>query len=110
MLAGINAAHKVAGRAAWCPGRDEAYLGVMVDDLVSHGADEPYRMFTSRAEFRLLLRQDNADLRLTEAGRELGVVGDERWRVFQTKRSELEAHEKKLNAHRIRLNSDDAKQ
>ena len=110
MLAGINAAHKVAGRAAWCPGRDEAYLGVMVDDLVSHGADEPYRMFTSRAEFRLLLRQDNADLRLTELGRELGVVGDERWRVFQTKRSELEAHEKKLNAHRIRLNSDDAKQ
>ena len=106
LLAGINAARKVANASAWCPGRDEAYLGVMVDDLVTHGANEPYRMFTSRAEFRLLLRQDNADLRLTETGRELGIVGDARWREFTHKRSDLLAHDKRLHEQRIRVGSD----
>ncbi|MDB5811063.1 MAG: tRNA uridine 5-carboxymethylaminomethyl modification enzyme MnmG [Betaproteobacteria bacterium] len=86
LLAGINAARFVAGDEAWCPRRNEAYLGVLVDDLITRGVAEPYRMFTSRAEYRLSLREDNADMRLTEIGRELGVVDDVRWQAFERKR------------------------
>ena len=90
LLAGTNAALRVQEKEAWCPARDEAYLGVLVDDLATMGTKEPYRMFTSRAEYRLLLREDNADARLTEKGRELGLVDDVRWAAFQEKMSRVE--------------------
>jgi len=99
LLAGANAALQVAGKPDWCPRRDEAYVGVLVDDLINNGTNEPYRMFTSRAEFRLVLREDNADVRLTERGRELGLVGDERWAAFRAKRDRVDAIRETLRRH-----------
>lgn len=96
LLAGINAAAQALGRESWYPRRDEAYLGVMIDDLITHGTSEPYRMFTSRAEYRLILREDNADLRLTEQGRKLGIVSDQRWARFCTKREAIEQESQRL--------------
>jgi tRNA uridine 5-carboxymethylaminomethyl modification enzyme len=96
LLAGINAARHVRGEAGWCPRRDEAYLGVLVDDLITRGVTEPYRMFTSRAEYRLQLREDNADSRLTEIGRSLGVVNDVRWEAFARKRDAIERERERL--------------
>ncbi len=98
LLAGINAALQAQDKEAWCPRRDEAYIGVMVDDLITRGVTEPYRMFTSRAEYRLSLREDNADLRLTEQGRALGLVDDVRWEAFNRKREAIERETARLRA------------
>ena len=98
LLAGINAARFVRGESGWSPRRDEAYLGVLIDDLITRGVTEPYRMFTSRAEYRLQLREDNADLRLTERGRELGVIDDGRWNVFARKRDAIALEQERLKS------------
>ena len=96
LLAGLNAALQVREQEAWCPRRDEAYLGVLVDDLITRGVSEPYRMFTSRAEYRLQLREDNADLRLTGIGRRLGIVDDIRWKAFEQKREAIAQEQERL--------------
>jgi tRNA uridine 5-carboxymethylaminomethyl modification enzyme len=101
LLAGLNAARRVRGEDGWFPRRDEAYLGVLVDDLITRGVSEPYRMFTSRAEYRLQLREDNADLRLTEIGRRMGVVDDARWTAFARKRDAIDAELARLAATAI---------
>ena len=106
LLAGINAARQVSDKPPWIPRRDEAYIGVMVDDLVHLGTTEPYRMFTSRAEFRLRLRQDNADLRLLELGREMGLVGDVRLQQFRAKRRAVDALAEKLRGDMVFPGSD----
>ena len=108
LVAGINAALQSQGRPAWSPGRSEAYMGVMIDDLITRGTIEPYRMFTSRAEYRLLLREDNADSRLTPVGRELGLVDDVRWAAFEAKQSSVEQLKAALRACMVRPNSSEA--
>jgi tRNA uridine 5-carboxymethylaminomethyl modification enzyme len=102
IVAGINAARQFRGEAPWTPRRDQAYIGVLIDDLVTRGTSEPYRMFTSRAEYRLLLREDNADRRLTPVGRELGVVDDERWLAFESKLEATESEAARLGTLIVR--------
>ena len=106
LLAGANAALQVLDKDVWCPTRNTAYMGVLVDDLITMGTNEPYRMFTSRAEYRLLLREDNADIRLTETGRNLGLVDDYRWKSFCEKQEAIELETQRLKSTWIQPNSD----
>jgi tRNA uridine 5-carboxymethylaminomethyl modification enzyme len=108
LIAGLNAARLVQDQESWCPKRNEAYMGVMIDDLITRGTQEPYRMFTSRAEYRLLLREDNADLRLTEKGHELGLVDNVRWQAFETKREAISNLQDDLKKKWIRAESPEA--
>jgi tRNA uridine 5-carboxymethylaminomethyl modification enzyme len=111
LLAGINAARAARGQEGWFPRRDEAYTGVLVDDLITRGVSEPYRMFTSRAEYRLTLREDNADERLTPIGRELGIVDDRRWALFERKREAIAREQRRLDGILVRpadITPDDA--
>jgi len=101
LIAGLNAGLQVREMEPWCPRRDEAYIGVMIDDLITSGTSEPYRMFTSRAEYRLLLREDNADMRLTPKGRELGLVDDQRWSIFDSKRNAVANETARLEAYKF---------
>ncbi len=105
LVAGVNAARAAKGLDLWSPRREESYIGVMIDDLITLGTKEPYRMFTSRAEYRLLLREDNADLRLTEIGRDLGLVGERRWRAFNEKREAIEREQQRLSEIMVTPNS-----
>ncbi len=109
LLAAINAARQVQQKEAWTPTRDQAYIGVLVDDLVTLGTQEPYRMFTSRAEYRLILREDNADLRLTDVAREMGLINDEHWQQFAEKREAIEKEQQRLSGLNIPPESDFAK-
>ena len=108
LLAGLNAGLAAQGKDAWCPRRDQAYIGVLVDDLITRGTNEPYRMFTSRAEYRLTLREDNADIRLTTIGHELGIVSEERWRFFNQKQEKISSELSRLRSSWVQPNTEKA--